>query len=67
MLITQTATVTVSADCFNVTNENTVLQRQNKLGSYAGDTGTFTPLGSANTIREIISPRIFRFGVRVAF
>jgi hypothetical protein len=66
MNITQTSTLTVSADCFNVTNENTVLQRQNKLGNY-NPTAGFTPIGSANTVREIISPRIFRFGVRVAF
>ncbi len=37
LVITQTATMTLSADCFNVTNENTVLQRQNKLGSYNAD------------------------------
>jgi hypothetical protein len=67
MNITQTSTLTLSADCFNVTNTNTTLQVQNKLGAYSATTGAFTPLASANTIREIISPRIFRFGVRVAF
>ena len=66
MSITQTSTLTISADCFNVTNTNTVLQRQNKLGSYKPSTG-FTAQGNANTIREIISPRIFRFGARIAF
>jgi carboxypeptidase family protein/TonB-dependent receptor-like protein len=54
--IVANATLTLSLDCFNITNENTVLQRQNRLG-----------LASTNTIREIQSPRIFRFGARVAF
>jgi hypothetical protein len=66
MNITQTSTLTVSADCFNVTNSSTVLQRQNKLGNFNADTG-FTAQANAASIREIISPRIFRFGVRVAF
>jgi hypothetical protein len=55
--IGQVATATVSADLFNVLNGNTVLQRYNQ-----------TNLGS-NTgfIKEIQSPRIWRFGVRFAF
>ncbi|MGE5278108.1 MAG: carboxypeptidase regulatory-like domain-containing protein [Acidobacteriota bacterium] len=66
MNISQTATLTVSADCFNVTNAATVLQRQNKLGNY-NPTDGFTSISSANTIREIISPRIWRFGARISF
>jgi Carboxypeptidase regulatory-like domain/TonB-dependent Receptor Plug Domain len=54
--ITQTANVTISADCFNITNENTVLQRFNRLNR------TNTGL-----IKEIQSPRIFRFGARISF
>jgi hypothetical protein len=54
--ITATSNVTLSADLFNATNQNTVLQRQNKL-----------ELDSTNQIREIQSPRIWRFGVRIAF
>jgi hypothetical protein len=54
--ITSSATATLSADLFNVTNENTVLQRQNRL-----------ELGNTNEIREIQSPRIWRFGARIAF
>ena len=54
--ISQTATLTLSVDVFNLTNENTVLQRNNRLAQ-----------GTTNTIREIQSPRILRFGARVAF
>ena len=54
--ITQTANLTLSLDVFNVTNQNTVLQRQNRLN-----------LASTNTIREIQSPRIYRFGARLSF
>jgi hypothetical protein len=54
--ITQTATLTISVDVFNLTNENTVLQRNNRLAQ-----------STTNTIREIQSPRILRFGARVAF
>jgi hypothetical protein len=54
--ITSNTTVTLSADLFNVTNENTVLQRQNRLER-----------PSTNEIRQIQSPRIWRFGARVAF
>ena len=54
--ITRTANVTISADLFNVTNQSTVLQRQNRLD-----------LDSTNQIREIQSPRIWRFGARVSF
>ena len=45
------------ADGFNVTNENTVLQRQNQIG-VTGPNGT-------NSILEIQSPRIVRVGVRL--
>jgi hypothetical protein len=54
--ITQTATLTLSADLFNVTNQNTVLQRDNRLGR-----------ASSNTIREIQAPRVWRFGARLSF
>jgi len=54
--ITQTANVTVSADLFNVTNENTVLQRFNRLNR-----------SNTGLIKEIQSPRIWRFGARVSF
>ena len=54
--ITATSNLTLSADLFNVTNENTVLQRFNRLRR------TNTGL-----IKEIQSPRIWRFGARIAF
>jgi len=54
--ITQTANVTLSADLFNVTNENTVLQRFNRLNRV-----------NSGLIKEIQSPRIWRFGARVSF
>jgi outer membrane receptor protein involved in Fe transport len=66
MSITATSTLTVSADLFNVTNRNTTLQVQNKLGNFKPSTG-FVAISSANTIREIQSPRIWRFGARIAF
>lgn len=54
--ITASATLTLSADLFNLTNENTVLQRFNQLG-----------LDNTNNIKEIQSPRIWRFGARISF
>jgi len=56
--ITATSNVTVSADCFNITNQNTVLQRFNRVRGAATNDGL---------IKEIQSPRIWRFGVRIAF
>ncbi|MGH9367574.1 MAG: carboxypeptidase regulatory-like domain-containing protein [Thermoanaerobaculia bacterium] len=54
--ITATANVTVSADLFNVTNENTVLQRFNRLNR-----------SNTGNIKEIQSPRVLRFGARISF
>ena len=45
---------TLSLDCFNVFNENYVLQRERNLG------GT-----SANFLDETLSPRIYRLGFRL--
>jgi hypothetical protein len=59
--ITSTASVTISADVFNVTNEDTVLQRFNRLGI------ANAAVGNTNEIKEIQSPRVWRFGLRVAF
>jgi hypothetical protein len=39
-----------------VTNDDTVLQRFNRLG-----------LSNTNDIKEIQSPRVWRFGLRLAF
>jgi hypothetical protein len=46
----------VSADLFNVTNENTALQRYNRLRR-----------SNTNQIKEVQSPRVWRFGVRASF
>jgi hypothetical protein len=54
--ITATSNVTVSADCFNVTNQNTVLQSFNRLN-----------IAKTGNIKELQSPRIWRFGARIAF
>ena len=54
--VTPTFTLALSVDCFNVSNQNTVLQRQNRLD-----------LASTNTVREIQSPRVWRFGARIRF
>ena len=59
--ITSTANVTVSADCFNVTNEDTILQRFNRLNRSG------LAVGNTGEIKEIQSPRVWRFGLRVAF
>jgi len=54
--ITDTMTVTVSADAFNAFNANTTLAQQARLTSTA----------YGRTLR-IINPRVFRFGVRFNF
>jgi hypothetical protein len=59
--ITQSANLTISADLFNVTNEDTVLQRFNRLER------TGLAVGNTNDIKEIQSPRVWRFGLRLAF
>jgi hypothetical protein len=59
--ITQSANLTISADLFNVTNEDTVLQRFNRLAISGED------IGNTNDIKEIQSPRVWRFGMRLAF
>jgi len=43
-------------ELFNLLNSNTVLQREWRLN-----------LATANDIREILSPRALRFGVRLTF
>jgi hypothetical protein len=54
--ITQSANLTISADVFNVTNEDTILQRFNRLNR-----------SNTGQIKEIQSPRVWRFGLRLAF
>ncbi len=47
---------TVSIDGFNLTNEDSVLQVQRNLSA-----------GTANQVREVLSPRVFRLGVKFNF
>ena len=54
--ITATANVTLSADFFNVVNSNTVLQYQNRLER-----------GNSGDVKEIMSPRVLRWGARISF
>ena len=54
--ITATSNVTVSADCFNITNQGTILQEFNRLNR-----------SNTGNIKEIQSPRIWRFGARISF
>ncbi|MEO8035032.1 MAG: carboxypeptidase regulatory-like domain-containing protein, partial [Acidobacteriota bacterium] len=53
--------LTISADLFNAPNKRTILQRQTLLAN-EGDAA-----GDANNIREIQSPRAWRFGARFNF
>jgi len=55
------AGLTVSLDAFNVTNEQTILQRQTLLYR------TGTQRSNYNRITELVSPQIFRVGARLTF
>jgi hypothetical protein len=48
--------VTLGVDCFNVFNDGTVIQRQNRLLVAASD-----------NVLEVVSPRVFRVGARLNF
>ncbi len=54
--ITATSSLTLSADLFNVVNANSVLQRYNRLNR-----------SNTNQIKEVQSPRVWRFGGRFSF
>ena len=54
----QVLQIALSADVFNVLNEDTVLQRNGRINT--------TP-SALNQIREIQSPRVVRLGARVSF
>jgi len=51
-----TGTMTLTASCFNVPNNGTVLQRQNRL-----------KIATTNDVFEIQSPRVARFGAQISF
>jgi hypothetical protein len=54
--ITGASNVTLSADVFNVTNQGAILQEFNRLNR-----------GNTGNIKELQSPRIWRFGARISF
>jgi hypothetical protein len=57
----------LSLDAFNVTNEQTILQRNADLFSAFGDDGSGVRTDAANNIRELQNPRVFRVGARFTF
>ena len=57
---------TPTIELFNATNNNTVLQRYERVGNYNVDSG-FEQDPKFNRIEEIQSPRIVRLGARIAF
>ena len=61
-------TISPMVDCFNVANSHTVLQRDGFVGAYdATTTPTFVQNPNFNAPAELLSNRVFRGGVRVAF
>jgi len=56
-----------AAEVFNATNNNTVLQRFQRVGDYRASTGVFSQNRFFDQIIEVQSPRILRLGVQVAF
>jgi hypothetical protein len=58
------ATVTLSADIFNATNQRTVLQRN---GAIFNNGGTDLSAPAGNRITEMQAPRVFRVGGRFTF
>jgi outer membrane receptor protein involved in Fe transport len=61
--------LSATAECFNITNNNTVLQRVSRVGDFDSRPGrnTFTQNSAFNQILETQSPRILRLGGRVSF
>jgi len=60
--------LTAVAECFNVTNNNTALERVSRAGDWdTRNGGKFTQNSDFNKITEAQSPRILRLGARVAF
>ena len=57
----------VSVDAFNVTNRQALLQRTSDLFSAFANGGAGGRVESANQIREVQNPRVFRVGARFTF
>jgi hypothetical protein len=60
-------TVIPTAELFNVTNANTVLNSVPVVGRYDGESGEFVQDPHFNQIIEVQSPRIVRLGIQVNF
>jgi Carboxypeptidase regulatory-like domain len=61
-------TVTPMIDCFNAANSHTVLTRDGNVGTYdVTMVPVLTPNPKFNAPGELLSDRLFRFGVRVTF
>ncbi len=60
----QKADLTLSADCFNATNNSTILQRFGRVTTNPAGSGSS---GRYPTIKETQSARILRFGARLSF
>ena len=61
-------TVTPMLDCFNVANSHTILARDGNVGTYdVTMTPVLKPNPNFNAPGELLSDRLFRFGVRVTF
>ncbi len=58
--ITSQVSMTLTAEMFNALNRNTILQRNARIGVPSRTVGT-------NTVFEIQSPRVIRFGGKVSF
>jgi hypothetical protein len=62
------AALTLSVDGFNVFNGNTILQRNvGSLCSAPQSTGVCKATTTSNRVTEVLSPRVFRLGARLAF
>jgi hypothetical protein len=59
--------LTLSLECFNVTNEDTVLRMNARSGEYRISRDSWTQTSSYNTPAQIETPRQIRAGVRFEF
>jgi hypothetical protein len=58
------ATINISADIFNATNERTILQRN---GALFNNAGSDVSIQSGNRITEMQAPRVYRIGGKLTF
>jgi hypothetical protein len=61
------ASLSLMGECFNVTNNATVLQRVSRAGDFSVRDQEFIPYDFFNQINETQSPRIWRLGARISF